>query len=225
MGLLSQRSGDIALLMERGESTKVHRLRARAERALEEGRRREEVLPLLERLVREATDNSEHQLFARRRLAEIYLEHHPWRAALHARRLVKSNCADDGAYALMGLAQTLLGNFNTAIAAYRQALAMAPDNPWYHHNLGHLLDVCKGDTVGALAHLRAAHRIKSEEDEITASLAHCLARVGELAEAKSLAENAAARAPRNEDHQALLAWVEKGAPNEKGPRSSSIPDR
>ena len=151
--------------------------------------------------------------------------HHPWRAALHARRLMKSDSADDGAYALMGLAQTLLGNFNSAIAAYKRALLMAPENPWYHHNLGHLLDVCKGDTVGALAHLRTAHRIKSEEDEIIASLAHCLARVGKLAEARSLAENAAARAPRNEDHQALLAWVVQGAPK-KGtpPRSSSAPD-
>jgi Flp pilus assembly protein TadD len=211
-------------MMDCGESTRVHRLRARAERALEEGRRREEVLPLLERLVREATDNSDDQLFARRRLAEIYLEHHPWRAALHARRLIKSDFADDGAYALMGLAQTLLGNFKSAIAAYKRALLMAPENPWYHHNLGHLLDVCTGDTEGALAHLRAAHRIKSEEDEIIASLAHCLARVGKLAEARSLAENAAARAPRNEDHQALLAWVVQGAPKGKPPRSSSAPE-
>jgi tetratricopeptide (TPR) repeat protein len=207
--------------MDRGESTRVHRLRTRAERALEEGRRREEVLPLLERLVREAPDNSDHQLFARRRLAEIYLEHHPWRAAIHARRLIKSDFADDGAYALMGLAQTLLGNFNAAISAYKRALILAPDNPWYHHNLGHLLDVCIGDTVAALAHLRLAHRIKSEEDEIIASLAHCLARVGELAEAKRLAERAAARAPRNQDHRALLAWVMQGAPKEKFSRSSS----
>jgi Flp pilus assembly protein TadD len=208
-------------MMESQHGTKVHRLRARAERALEQGRRREEVLPVLERLVREATENSEHQLFARRRLAEIYLELHPWRAALHARRLIKSDITDDGAYALMGLAQTLLGNFYAAISAYRRAIKLTPENPWYHHNLGHLLDVCIGDTATALKHLRLAHRIRSEEDEIMASLAHCLARGGNLTEARRLAEKATARAPDNQDHQALLSWVIQGAPIDKQTKSTS----
>ena len=218
--LLLEYARDIDFLMDRGGGTKVHRLRACVEHALEQGRRSEELLPILERLVRVAPEDSEHQLFARRRLAEMYLEHHPWRAALHARRLIKSGAVDDGAYALMALAQTLLGNFNAAITAYRRALDMAPYNPWYHHNLGHLLDVCLGDRATALEHLRLAHRIESEEDEITASLAHCLAMAGQLTEARSMAERAAAHAPGNADHRALLAWVVQGAPKDKRPRSS-----
>lgn len=201
--------------MDRSGGTKVGRLRVRAERALEQGRCRAELLPILERLAQEAPEYSEHQAFACRCLAETYLEHHPWRSALYARRLIRFNREDDGAYALMGLAQTLLGNFKASVRAYQRALELAPDNPWYHHNLGHLLDVCMGDISGALVHLRLAHRLASEHDEVTASLVHCLARVGQLEEAKAMAERIAERSPDNREHRALLAWIAQGAPRER----------
>lgn len=190
----------------------INRLRDRAQRALEDGRPRRELLSLLDRLVTAAPDGSEHSLFAHRQLAELRLEDHPWRAALHLRRLIAAGAADDGVFALLGLCHALLGNLRLSIASYRDALALAPRNPWYHHNVGHLLDVGLDQPRRALDHLRMAARLEPEEDEVTASLAHCLARVGEMAEARALASQALEMAPRNEDHQLLLEWIERGAP-------------
>jgi len=56
------------------------------------------------------------------------------------------------------------------------------------------------------------------EHEITASLAHCLARLERLDEALELAEEAAAAAPRNQDHRALVKWIMEGAPEGGTPR-------
>jgi tetratricopeptide (TPR) repeat protein len=109
----------------------------------------------------------------------------------------------------------MLGNFKAAISAYQRAIELAPRNPWYHHNLGHLLDVGLGNARSALRHLRLAHELEGREDEITASLAHCLARLGQMVEARELAAEAARSAPGNRDHRALLEWVERGAPGAK----------
>jgi tetratricopeptide (TPR) repeat protein len=133
--------------------------------------------------------------------------------------LIQADAADDGVYALMGLCQAMLGNFRAAISAYQHAIDLAARNPWYHHNLGHLLDVGLGKCEGALRHLRLAHELEPREDEITASLAHCLARLGQLAEAKSLARDAVRTAPANRDHRALLEWVERGAPSSRDGRA------
>lgn len=190
----------------------ISRLRDRAQRALEDGRPRRELLSLLDRLVTAAPDGSEHSLFAHRQLAELRLEDHPWRAALHLRRLIAAGAADDGVFALLGLCHALLGNLRLSIASYRDALALSPRNPWYHHNVGHLLDVGLDQPRRALDHLRMAARLEPEEDEVTASLAHCLARVGEMVEARALASQALTMAPRNEDHQLLLEWIDRGAP-------------
>jgi tetratricopeptide (TPR) repeat protein len=203
--------------------TRLSRLRERAERALASGRRGGEVLTVLETMTREAPDGSAHALFAHRHLAELQLSGSPWRAALHLRRLVQAGAADDSAHALMGLSQALLGNYRMAVAAYRRAIKLAPRNPWYHHNLGHLLDVGLSESVAALDHLRIAQRIQPEEDEITASLAHCLARLGQLKEAQHMAQRAVRRAPRNREHQALLEWIKSGAPSNVMP--SARPER
>ena len=193
--------------------TRLSRLRERAERALASGRRGGDVLTVLETMTREAPDGSAHALFAHRHLAELQLSGSPWRAALHLRRLVQAGAADDSAHALMGLSQALLGNYRMAVAAYRRAIKLAPRNPWYHHNLGHLLDVGLSDSVAALDHLRMAHRIQPEEDEIAASLAHCLARLGHMKEAQLMAQRAVRRSPRNREHAALLEWIKSGAPS------------
>lgn len=197
--------------------TRLSRLRERAERALASGRRGGDVLTVLETMTREAPDGSAHALFAHRHLAELQLSGSPWRAALHLRRLVQAGAADDSAFALMGLSQALLGNYRMAVAAYRKAVKLAPRNPWYHHNLGHLLDVGLSDSTAALDHLRIAQRIQPDEDEIAASLAHCLARLGQLKEAQSMALLAVRKAPRNREHQALLEWVKSGAPSNVTP--------
>jgi hypothetical protein len=111
------------------------------------------------------------------------------------------------------------------VSAYRKAVHLSPRNPWYHHNLGHLLDVGLHESVTALDHLRIAHRLQGHEDEITASLAHCLARLGHLDEARAMAEHAVHRAPRNREHRVLLEWIMQGAPEDQAPlqRASHAP--
>jgi hypothetical protein len=123
--------------------------------------------------------------------------------------------------ALMGLCHALLGNYRTAIGLYRRALRASPRNPWYHHNVGHLLDVALDEPSRALPHLRSAHDFEPLEDEITASFAHCLARVGKVDEARTFAVNAVRAAPRNRDHRALLAWITRGAPAGESPHAGS----
>jgi tetratricopeptide (TPR) repeat protein len=206
-------------------NSSVRRLRRRVERALADGERGDGVVRDLESIVRQAEDGDRDALFAHRQLAELRLEESPWRAALHLRKLILADAADDGVFALMGLCQAMLGNFRAAIAAYHRAIEQAPRNPWYHHNLGHLLDVGLGNSSAALRHLRLAHELESTEDEITASLAHCLARLGQLAEARSLAAEAVRAAPGNRDHRALLEWVERGAPGVRANRKAGTPNR
>lgn len=191
----------------------VEALRRRAERALDEGRSRKVVEPILERLLRLAPEGDPARVFAHRHLAELRLEQDPWSSALHLRRVVAAQPHDDISHSLMALAQALLGNYRSAVAAYRRALALSPHNPWYHHNLGHLLDVALDQPHVALPHLELAlEHAAPPEHEITASTAHCLARVGRLEDAKALAEEAVDAAPAKPEHAALLRWIEKGAP-------------
>lgn len=193
-------------------NTSLRRLRKRVERALASGDRGSDVVRDLELMVREANEQNADVLFAHRQLAELRLEESPWQAALHLRHLIAANLRDDGVHALMGLCQALLGNFRSAISSYRRAIQIAPRNPWYHHNLGHLIDVGLGDAKLALKHLQLAYELQPQEDEIGASLAHCFARLGRLDEAVKLAAEAAENAPDNREHQVLLAWIEQGAP-------------
>jgi tetratricopeptide (TPR) repeat protein len=163
---------------------------------------------------------SDAALFAHRHLAELHLEDNPWRAALHLRRAIDAGHPRHGdvLHALMGLCQALLGNYAYAARCYRRALSFAPGTPWYHHNLGHLLDVGLEDLEGAEHHLRQAYEQEPLHDEVVASLAHCLARRGKLVEALVLSREAVALAPRHKEHRALQEWVEQGAPA-KRPRT------
>lgn len=201
----------------------MEQLRNEAEALLRRARPRKELVPVLERLAAIAPEGSEDATFAHRHLAELSIEENPWRAALHLRRVVLARGEDDVVHALLGLCHALLGNFRAAVSHYRRALAIVPRNPWYHHNVGHLLDVALATPGQALPHLRSAHRLEPLEDEITASLAHCLAGSGELAEARALADDAVRAAPRNRDHRALLAWIERGAPVGAGPHGKPPP--
>jgi tetratricopeptide (TPR) repeat protein len=187
----------------------VEELWAQAEEALETSSKRAEAL--LNRLVSVAEEGSDASLFAYRHLAELELERNPWKAALHLRRLLAHSSEDDIVHALMGLCHALLGNYRVAVASYREASHIAPQTPWYHHNLGHLMDVALDDPAGAERHLRRAFELEPEHDEIIGSLAHCVARLGELDEAAHLAELAYEKGPCNPDHRALLEWIRTGA--------------
>ena len=98
-------------------NSSLRRLRKRVERALAGGERGNDVLRDLEAILREASDADRDALFAHRQLAELRLEQSPWRAALHLRKLILADAADDGVFALMGLCQAMLGNFRAAIGA------------------------------------------------------------------------------------------------------------
>lgn len=187
----------------------VEELWEQAEEALEASSKRAE--GLLMQLASVAEEGSDASLFAHRHLAELHLEGNPWKAALHLRRVL-GHCADDDIlHALMGLCQALLGNYRVAVRSYRQASSLAPQTPWYHHNLGHLVDVALDDPAGAEGHLRRAFELEPEHDEIIGSLAHCVARLGDLDEARSLAALAQEKGPCNPDHRVLLEWIEGGA--------------
>jgi hypothetical protein len=183
-----------------------------------------DVLPMLHRLARLSDEGSDENLFANMHLAGLLVERDPWRAALCARRVVARRPEDDRGWATLALCQTLLGNYNFAVSAYRQALSRAPKNPWYAHNLGHLLDVALGRSADAIAWLRRAYQHASHSGEVAASYAHALARSGRLSDARKVLGRAMKRTSCRE-HFALLRWLELGAPADQDralPRPAAV---
>jgi tetratricopeptide (TPR) repeat protein len=197
--------------MARGAPEDLDRLRREVDRGLREQTDPEELLPLLARLARAAPPESEIWIFAHRHLAELGVEHDPWRAALFARRVIDLRPDDDGAWAVLGLAQSLLGHYRYASRAYENALALSPENPWYAHNLGHLYDVALDRPADALPLLERATESQPNESEIAASYAHALARAGKLALAKRVLKRAI-RHGATADQMALWRWLDAGAP-------------
>jgi tetratricopeptide (TPR) repeat protein len=173
-----------------------------------------DVLPMLHRLARLAAGGSDEGLFAHQHLAELLVERDPWRAALYARRVLAHRPDDDRGWATLALCQTLLGNYKFAVSAYHHALTSAPKNPWYAHNLGHLLDVALGRAEEAVGWLRRAYQSAAYSGEVAASYAHALARVGRITEARKILTRAMKRTASRE-HAALLKWLEQGAPADK----------
>jgi len=200
-------------MMETGvETHRIAALRHEIERALRRAFDPADVLPRLARLARLAPAASDDSVFAHRQLAELLVDRHPWRAAIYARRALAHRTDDDRAWAVLAFGQTLLGNFRCAAAAYKKAIASAPGNPWYAHNLGHLLDVALGAPERALPWLRSAYGAKADNSEIVASYVHALARAGRTSDARHILERALARFDSRE-LQALLRWLDQGAPS------------
>ena len=165
------------------------RLKRDVESALRRALDPSDVLPMLHRLARTAAPGSEERVFAHRQLAELLAEKNPWRAAIYAKRVTEDRPEDDRGWALLGLSQTLLGHYRFAVSAYQKALACAPRNPWYAHNLGHLLDVALDRAGDALEWLQTAYTDAAElghaaSGDIAASFAHALGRAGKVNEAK-----------------------------------------
>ncbi|HWL88412.1 MAG TPA: hypothetical protein VNO21_21565 [Polyangiaceae bacterium] len=190
------------------------RLRQDAEWALQSALDPGEVLPLLHRLTRTAAPASEESVYAHRQLAELLVERNPWRAALHARKVLLWVKEDDRAWAVLGLCQTLLGNYKYAAKAYFRALSASPTNPWYAHNLGHLIDVALGRADDAVVWLQTAYEGAMGNREIAASFAHALARAGNVQEAKRVLSRAMRRGVSREQ-AALWRWIEAGAPADR----------
>jgi tetratricopeptide (TPR) repeat protein len=185
-------------------------LRRSIERAIVRDDPRGQILAMLERLQRVAREGTDERRFAERRLAELVLESAPWRAAVLVRRRLRDDANDDACWALMGLAQALLGHHRFAAASYRRALALDPGNPWYSHNLGHILDVALDRPRDALPHLRRSAVAIADEPAIACSLAHALFRCGDLLAARrALADGAAVGGARDPDVLALTAEIER----------------
>lgn len=189
-------------------------LRREIEQALRHAFDPADVLPRLDRLSRLASPWSEDGIFAHRKLAELLVERHPWRAAIYAKRALAYDGSDDRSWAVLAFSHTLLGHFRSAVAAYKRATACAPSNPWYAHNLGHLLDVALGEPALALPWLRTAYLAKSDNSEIVASYVHALAAAARMTEAKRVLDDALQRFDSHE-LGALKRWVAAGAPSRR----------
>lgn len=163
-----------------------------------------EMLPLLHRLSKTATSGSDEYLFAHRLLAMLLAEEHPWRASLHARRVLATRSTDDRAWAALGLSQALLGHFRYAKCSYERALELAPNNPWYAHNLGHLYDVALSEPERALDHLSRAYAMLPDDGDVMLAYAHALARCGQLDDAEALLSS---RIPKGKEKRALMEWL------------------
>ena len=188
------------------------RLRRNVDFALAHDFAVDDLVPMLSSLARASERGSPSWVLAHTKLAELLVERAPWRAAAAARNAIIHAPDDEIPRALLALALTVLGHYHAAARAYREALAIAPDNPWYAHNLGHLLDVALGRPVDAVPLLRRAHAAEPHV-EIAASLAHALGRVGRAADARRILTKALRGDDSpSADHVALLAWLDDGAP-------------
>jgi Tfp pilus assembly protein PilF len=162
-----------------------------------------DLVPMLENLVRAAPPASDAAYFAKLRLSELIVGDAPFRAARLARDVLLSG-ESDRAWAVLGLAHSLLGHYRLAARSYRRALALHPDCAVYEHNLGHVLDVALNRPHDALVHLERAHRGLPEEREISSSYAHALLRSGQAEKARELLLRAVHSAAAAEE--ILKAW-------------------
>jgi predicted Zn-dependent protease len=165
----------------------VDRLQSNIAWAVAHGLGARDLIPMLERLIEHAPASSDCRLAAERQLAELIVEKSPWRAAVLTRDVL-AHQDDDRAWALYGLAHTLLGNHRVARSAYVRALARAPGCASYAHNLGHLIDVAFEQPREALRWLKQAHGAAPSEEEIAASYAHALVRCDQVPQALAVLE-------------------------------------
>jgi tetratricopeptide (TPR) repeat protein len=189
---------------ERPSPDLVERMLTDVEWAMSKQFAARDLVPMLENLLRAAPAASDAAHFAKLRLSELIVGEAPFRAARLARDVLVRG-ESERAWAVLGLAHTLLGNYRVAARSYRRALSLAPDCGVYEHNLGHVLDVALNRPQDALPHLERAHRDLPEESEITSSYAHALLRSGQLDKARKLLGRAV-RSPE-EAEEIFKAWL------------------
>ncbi len=143
-----------------------------------------QLVPMVERLMRQAEPGSLHQTYAKRQLCELISRSEPFRAARLAHEILVEYPEDDRAHAALGLACLMMGHYKKAEKSYRAALAIVPHCPWYAHNLGHLLDVVMNRPFEALSWLAMARNALPHEPEIASSYAHVLLACGQREKAR-----------------------------------------
>ena len=80
----------------------------------------------------------------------------------------------------MGYALLSQGKLDEAIAEYRQAIRLKPDDAEAHNNLGTILCDRKHDYEGAIAEFREAIRLKPDDAEAHHDLGAALTGQGKL---------------------------------------------
>jgi predicted Zn-dependent protease len=202
----------------------VDRLQSNIAWAVAHGLGARDLIPMLERLIEHAPVDSDCRVAAERQLAELIVEKAPWRAAVLTRGVLKHK-DDDRAWALFGLAHTLLGNHRSARSAYLRALARAPGCASYAHNLGHLIDVAFEQPREALRWLKQAHGAAPAEEEIAASYAHALVRCDQVPQALAVLERVFKS--RDRAQKLVQRWLTRAsrAPSEAASPQPSAPER
>jgi len=187
----------------------VERLVSDVSWAISRGLPKRDLIAMLKRLMASAEPDSPEQSFAKLELAELSVGDDPFRAARHALDVLKEGPLAR-AYGVLGIAQSLLGNFRSARRAYEQAVALEPDHPAYRHNLGHLLDVAFNRPREALRHLAVARRARPDESAIVTSEAHALARAGQSVRAVELLVQTLGWA-RSDAEARVTTWLDEPA--------------
>lgn len=176
-------------LTKKSGAIDLERLQSDVEWALARGLGPRDLVPMLERLRQHAPRGSAAACFAATELAGVLLRTSPWRSAVLAREVLRHEDTDR-AWAVLGLALTVLGHYRSAKRAFSKALAHSPQCSSYAHNLGHLLDAALGCPQDALPWLSKAHAARPGDEEIAASYAHALVGVGRTDDARRVLEAA-----------------------------------
>lgn len=182
---------------------------------VDDGRDGPRLRPLLVELARRAPEGSRAWAYACCELAERVMDEEPWHASVLARRVTRACPEEHRGWGLLGLSSSLLGHHRFAVVAYRRALRLQPKNPWYAHNLGHLLDAVLDDPQRALPLLQSAYvtlagweeshvdglQLERARQEVTSSLAHALLSSGDVPSARALMKEVVRGTARPEHHE------------------------
>lgn len=193
----------------------LERLQSDVQWALEKGLGPRDLVPMLERLRQHAPRGSAAACFAATELAGVLLRTSPWRSAVLAREVLRHEDTDR-AWAVLGLALTVLGHYHSAKRAFSKALAHAPQCSSYAHNLGHLLDAALGRPEAALPWLSKAHVARPGDEEIAASYAHALVGVGRTDDARRVLEAALGKY-RGSAEAIIRRWLDEEARGDDQP--------
>jgi superkiller protein 3 len=116
-------------------------------------------------------------------------------------------------YVNLGLALTKQGKLDEAIAAYKEAIRLQPDEALGYVNLGALLCDLKHDYAGAIAAFQEAIRLKPDFIGAYANLGVALAKQGKLDEALAAYKEIIRLQPDTAPAHNRLAWLLANCPD------------